>query len=286
MIMEKWGVEFQVYRSLEGFPFPRYVKMETQDSKSYRCEGRLRSRSDTTLFVHTLSGRGIFSDGEGEHALPAGTGFLTKSGDPEIGWRFPEGSKVPWTFVWMLASGNAAATMRDGLIKSRGHIYSLGNEHPAIAKLLSYGSFKRLIHPLSPREGADMVIGLLGALAGVFDTPGSVSPRNLIVRQAQEMLLRGLESGITIAETASRFKLSREYFSHLFKEETGETPKSYLARQRVMRSCHLLKETRLSCKEIADRLGYENATNFSRAFKKALRITPREFRENSAVPLL
>ena len=284
--MEKWGVDFQVYGAVEGFPYPKHLKMEVQDSPSYHCEGRLRPSSDATLFVHTLSGRGLFSVGSKECVLTAGTAFLVKSSDPKIAWRFPKGSKMPWSFVWISMFGESASTMSNGMIAKHGHVYQLGNDNPLVAKLLSYSSFNRIIHSLSPREGADIVLNVLCALASIFETSTVYSNETLIVRQAQEMILMRLESGVTVAEIAEEFKYSREHFSRLFKEETGGTPKTYIAKQRLLRACRLLKESRLSCKEIADRLGYENATNFSRAFKTALNLSPREFRTSSAMPLL
>ncbi|NOY74682.1 MAG: helix-turn-helix transcriptional regulator [Kiritimatiellaeota bacterium] len=284
--MARWSVDFQVYNAVEGFPYPKHIEMETRDSPSYHCEGRLRPPSDAVLFVHTLSGRGQFGVDSEFFDLPAGTAFLAKSSDPRVEWRFPENGSIPWTFIWMSMFGKSALAMCDGLVAKHGHVYSVGNDHPLIARLLNYGAFERVIHPLSPREGADIVLNLLCGLAALFETPTVYSPRSLMVRQAQEVILKELETGISIAGVAERFNMSREHFSRIFKEETNETPKAYIARQRISRACRLLRETRLSCKEIADLLKYENATNFSRAFKKVLGLTPREFRDSSAMPLL
>lgn len=40
----------------------------------------------------------------------------------------------------------------------------------------------------------------------------------------------------------------------------------------------------MNCKEIAFKLGYENASNFIRAFKKYQEMTPMEFRKKGAIP--
>lgn len=284
--MEKWAIDFQVYGGISGFSYPKHLKMETQDSASYHCEGRLRPPSDAVLFVHTISGRGIFTANSADFDLTAGTAFLAKSSDPKIAWRFPEQSKIPWTFIWMSIFGQSASAMCDGLVSKHGHIYSIGNTHPVIARLLNYGSFKRVIHPLTPHEGAAIAFDVLGGLASLFESDSIYSPKSLMVRQAQELILSELEHGVTVACMAARFNLSREHFSRVFKEETNETPKAYLAKQRMLRACRLLKESHLSCKEIADKLGYENATNLTRAFKKALNATPREFRASAAMPVL
>ena len=284
--MEKWAIDFQVYGAIGGFSYPKHLKVEVQDTPSYHCEGRLRPTGEAVLFVHTLAGRGIFTASSADYDLTAGTAFLAKSSDPNIGWRYPRESSIPWTFIWISMFGKSAAAMCDGLVTKHGHIYSMGNGHPVISRLLGYGSFKRVIHPLSPREGTGIVFDVLGGLASLFESTTVYSPRSLMVRQAQELILKELESGATVASIAAKFHLSREHFSRVFKEETNETPKSYMAKQRILRACRLLKESHLSCKEIADKLGYENPTNLTRAFKNALNATPREFRASAAMPVL
>lgn len=72
--------------------------------------------------------------------------------------------------------------------------------------------------------------------------------------------------------------LSTSYFSLIFKNHTGETFISYLTRIRVEKSKELLKCTDLKTYEIADRVGYTDPHYFNLIFKKAMGMTPTEYR--------
>ena len=106
-----------------------------------------------------------------------------------------------------------------------------------------------------------------------------------MIKQAQELILEKITADVSVEDIAKQLRLSREHFSRLFHQQTGISPAEFILRQKILRACQLLKETRLSCKESADRLGYQNATNFSRAFKNLIQMTPKEFQTTGTMPL-
>ena len=131
-----------------------------------------------------------------------------------------------------------------------------------------------------------MVFQLLTSLATVSEVQQAVDRHTLLIKNAQEMILSRLEGDISVTNIAKELKLSREHFSRLFRKETGLTPAEYILREKMLYAARLLKEGMLSCKEIADRLGYVNATNFTRAFKQSFYLTPKEFRIKGGIPSL
>ena len=94
-----------------------------------------------------------------------------------------------------------------------------------------------------------------------------------------------LESQLKIADFAKQLTVSREQLTRVFKIQTNYSPAEYLLKHKILRACTLLKETNLSSKEISEKLGYNSATNFSRAFKKIQNITPQAFRKTGAMPV-
>ena len=68
------------------------------------------------------------------------------------------------------------------------------------------------------------------------------------------------------------------------RESSGTTPHDYQLRQKMLLACHLLKETLMRNKEVAQRLGYEQPTHFSRTFMRVLRMPPRRFRAVGTIP--
>jgi len=54
----------------------------------------------------------------------------------------------------------------------------------------------------------------------------------------------------------------------------------YLNTVRVMKSKRLLKESEFSITQIAEKVGYENATHFGRVFKAITGLPPIKYRKN------
>jgi AraC family transcriptional regulator len=96
-----------------------------------------------------------------------------------------------------------------------------------------------------------------------------------------ERYLEECESGVpSISDLANLCGFSPHYFAKLFRQATGQSVGRYIADWRLRRAEQLLSETSLPLKEIAFRLGFANAANFSTAFSKEMRQTPGAYRRN------
>lgn len=87
-----------------------------------------------------------------------------------------------------------------------------------------------------------------------------------------------LDRNISRSEAAAMLYLSEDYFSKLFKQETGYGFKEYVLEQKIEYCKRLLKETRYPVSVIAGKIGYDNFSNFSQIFKKYTGMTPQEWR--------
>jgi len=90
-----------------------------------------------------------------------------------------------------------------------------------------------------------------------------------------------LDSEITL-ESLSRISGYSPYYLHRkFKEEVGESLGRFLMRQRIETAAYLMVFTRLPISEIKYLVGYSTDSSFSKAFRKVLRTSPREYRSNN-----
>lgn len=81
-----------------------------------------------------------------------------------------------------------------------------------------------------------------------------------------------------VAWCADQLHLSANYFGDLIKKETGQSAIEYIQRKTMETAKDLLAQTNKSISEIAYALGYQYPQYFSRAFKKAVGMTPNEYR--------
>ena len=69
------------------------------------------------------------------------------------------------------------------------------------------------------------------------------------------------------------------------KQLTGETPVSFIRKQRLQRAAVLLKQERFTVSEVMYQVGFSSASYFSRSFAKEFGVLPKEylFSDNIAV---
>lgn len=72
---------------------------------------------------------------------------------------------------------------------------------------------------------------------------------------------------------------TEEHFIRAFRGAFGVTPKHYAQTMLMRRACGLLQGTDLPVREIASRLGYEDASLLSRAFRRFVGVSPEGFRK-------
>jgi AraC family transcriptional regulator len=82
----------------------------------------------------------------------------------------------------------------------------------------------------------------------------------------------------SVSVLAERCGLSVRQFSRRFRQEHGASVGRHLGGWQIERAQRLLAETALPLKEIAFRLGFSNAANFSTAFSAACGVSPAAYR--------
>ncbi|GGC77997.1 hypothetical protein GCM10007216_05670 [Thalassobacillus devorans] len=82
----------------------------------------------------------------------------------------------------------------------------------------------------------------------------------------------------TLDDMAAVARLNKYQLAHLFKEEVGLSPYSWLQLYRLFRSQSELLHTNQSILSIALQHGFNSVASYNRLFKKVYRKTPSEFR--------
>ncbi len=103
-----------------------------------------------------------------------------------------------------------------------------------------------------------------------------------IIKKAKEYIHNNFaNSNISLISVASYVNVSPSHFSTIFSQEAGENFIEYLTKVRVKKAMELLKTTSLKSSEIAYNVGYNDPHYFCYIFKKAIGITPKEYRNET-----
>jgi len=94
-----------------------------------------------------------------------------------------------------------------------------------------------------------------------------------------EHIRRNIDKVITISELSRLAGMSTSAFSTAFRQWTGSSVANYHASLRIRHARELLEERKLPIGEIALRLGFYDNCHFSRVFRKATGLSPRQYQQ-------
>ena len=112
----------------------------------------------------------------------------------------------------------------------------------------------------------------------VFMIEYSIQQQGGFLNKVRRYMETHYDKDISLETVAAHVGLSPYYFSKRFKQRTGINFVDALTTIRVEKAKQLLRTTDMSLKEICYKVGYRDPNYFSRVFKKAVAITPSQFR--------
>ena len=114
----------------------------------------------------------------------------------------------------------------------------------------------------------------------------SFSKKHTEVLAAAEYILVHCGEPLSIEKLSQKFHMSKYYFSHIFKQEIGESPYSYLTRARIAQAKRMLIYESTSIMEISHRCGFSTPNHFSDLFRQKTGVSPNEYRAQHAKGML
>ena len=114
------------------------------------------------------------------------------------------------------------------------------------------------------------------ALQRAVRTALEQAEQSKIISRAIEYVSEHLTEPITLDGISNALYTNKYYFAHLFKEETGVSPHSYILKKRLLMSKELIEQG-LSITDVYVRCGFSDYTHFFRAFKKEFDLTPKQY---------
>jgi AraC-like DNA-binding protein len=109
-------------------------------------------------------------------------------------------------------------------------------------------------------------------------TPPAADTRGSRVARAMSFLQERYQSDFTLTEVARACYTNRTTLNAEFRAATGMTVRAYTISLRMKMAAGMLRDTGLPVAEIMNRVGYENPSHFTRAFRQTLGTSPRDYR--------
>lgn len=118
--------------------------------------------------------------------------------------------------------------------------------------------------------------------SGVSEPTAPASPRvnEVRVRHVLDFISAHLADKITLAELSEVAGLSTFHFAHMFTQAVGVSPHRYVSRLRLENAMKQITAGKLSLAQIARNAGFSSQASFTRAFLRAIGLTPGEFRQH------
>lgn len=109
----------------------------------------------------------------------------------------------------------------------------------------------------------------------------TTQPKDMRVKQAVRLIdLRLNDARLTVGQLAKTLGISSSRLRQLFARELGVSPKDYIRECRLTRAASLLVASRLSVKEAMATAGFNDASDFSKAFKARFGVAPSKWRDH------
>ena len=122
-----------------------------------------------------------------------------------------------------------------------------------------------------------------------FAESANIAPDKITINAEEEKMvskmLKAIEAHIddeqyNADQLARDIAMSRASLYKKMQTILGITPTDFIRNVRLKRAAQLLADTQLSINEIASRVGFVTARNFSSQFKKMFGVTPSEYRDS------
>lgn len=115
----------------------------------------------------------------------------------------------------------------------------------------------------------------------VLDTQTAPNERG-IVEKIEWYVEDNIDQAIGVSDVAAALYMNPDYLSRLFKTEKGLSLKEYIVQRKMQSAQMLLQTTSLPVSIIASKLGYDNFSHFSQAYRKKMGISPTDERKQAA----
>ncbi len=163
--------------------------------------------------------------------------------------------------------------------------YHLDDPHEQVtAPLQRLGKRFLVYDPVTDIPIHALMLACIGSLAASMPLapdrrtlPEDTEVREGLLNRSAAFLQANLERPVRVSDMAAALGMSPSALAHTYPNVAGETPYRAILRSKINAAKRLLLSKGLNVQETADRLGFQSAFNFSRAFKRLEGCSPSQY---------
>ncbi len=237
-----------------------------ENCRPLHCRGY--SVCDYWILHYVVSGKGVVVVGDRMYNVSASQCFILR---PYEHFFYQADETEPWHYIWISFRTDTDLSAFDGKVVMSGT--GLHDEFTKAmkAKNIRYGQ-------------QEFLSARIWDIVACFYNDQKHRTCNSEVHIEMPMIYIEViyMHGISVAEISQLLCLERSYFSALFKKITGISVQRYLMEYRFNRAAELLCEHDYSVTQAAYAVGYSDAANFSRMFKRFFGVSATEYKNQKA----
>ena len=238
----------------------------------------------TEYLVHiVLSGRGYYTVGSKTYEIGPNSAFLIY---PGVSTYYEASKEDPWTYIWVGFNGIKAETcLKHAHFSKDKLIAPIQNVEPFVNYVNGMLASSQLTYANDlAREGyLYQFVSTLIQDRQSQENSEEVYDYNyqVYVEHTLEYIEHNYYKNIKVQGIADYIGINRSYLTNCFKNVLNMSPQEYILNYRMNQASDLLKNTSLPINDIANKVGYDDALNFSKSFKKIYGITPSNYRNRT-----
>lgn len=145
---------------------------------------------------------------------------------------------------------------------------------------IKLGVVDYLLKPLNREDVENLIIRLLhekGKVKAEYISDDK-SEQRTIIRFAIDYINNNYQKDLSLSFLSNLASKSYNYFSTLFKNETGSNFSDYLRNVRIDKAKEMLKNSSSSAMDVAKAVGYTDYIHFSKTFTKMVGVNPAKYK--------
>jgi len=239
--------------------------------------------SEQNILIYCVEGTGKVTISNSSFSIEPGDYFVIPS---HLAHHYKSDEKSPWTIYWCHFKGEQA----DAIVQA---IINKASSYKSKVEFLEerINSFDTLYTNLEKGYSMENLM-FVNIMFLQFLCTFLFSDRfNAKVRDDSEDFLEksisymqdNIDKNLTLSDFANNVGFSASYYSSRFRNKTGFSPVEYFNHLKIQKACQYLQFTDLRIKEIACKIGINDAYYFTRLFRKTMGFSPKGYRQSMCI---